>query len=164
MNSGRASRRPVTIKVLVIVIGFFAFMGFVSGALLLLGPSGRLLGLQHDILDDAPVGDFTLVGIWFVVLFGLLPSFAIYGLVSKRRWEWTDPINAWTGHLWGWTASVAVGALMLLWTAIEIALLGLLTGIGGTLQIMISIWGILTLGLTALPSVRKDMRMEKQSS
>lgn len=134
-------------------------VGFVSGIVLLASPSGEGMGLQ-DLRDDLPVADFTLVGLFFVTSYGVLPSVAAYGLWTKKRWRWTDPFNRWTGQHWAWTASAALGIIMLVWIAAETYFLGVLTGIGGALQAIISLLGLAILALVLLPSVRDGMRLE----
>lgn len=127
---------------------------------LILSPSGKAMGLDHDLLNNTPVGDFTLVGLYFLAFFGLLPTLAIYGLLTRRRWRWTDAANKWTGQHWAWTASAAVGVMLLVWIVVELSLLGFLSGIGGALQIIMSVLGVWILALCMLPSVRNSTKLK----
>jgi hypothetical protein len=47
-------------------MGPSAFVGFMSGYGLLSSPSGEGLGLSPDLLEDAPVSDYTLASLFFV--------------------------------------------------------------------------------------------------
>jgi len=152
--------RPATLKTLVAMELFFAFVGLMSGLTLLSSPSGEGLGLSQDLLEDTPVGDYMLVGLFFVVAYGILPSVTAYGLWTRRRWGWTDPLNSWTGHHWAWTASAALGILLMVWIGVEILLVGVLEGIGGTLQVIITLLGLAVLALTASPSLRRYMKSD----
>jgi hypothetical protein len=159
--SGKPSRdRPVALKILFALEGFIAFLGFASGFPLLFSPSGKTMGLSLDLLKNTPVGDFALVGLFFIAFYGILPALAAYGLWTRRRWRWTDPLNKWTGQHWGWTASVAVGVILILWIVVELILLGPLSGIGGVLQVAMTVLGISVLALAMLPSVRSNMKPE----
>ena len=152
--------RPGALKALIAIEGVFAFVGFISGYGLLSSPSGEGIGLSQDLLEHAPVSDFTLVGLWFVAFYGVLPSLAAYGLWTRKRWRWTDPVNKWTGQNWAWTLTAALGGIMLLWIALELIWVGPLGGIGGALQVIITLLGILILGLVSRPSVRDHMKLD----
>lgn len=159
MEKLHSTSRPAALVALVIIEAIMTVLGLGSAFGLLLSPSGAGFGLSLDLLENTPVGDFTLVGLFFLVFYGALPGLATYGLVTKRRWLWTDPINKWTGQYWGWTASAAVGVILLVWIAVELVLLGFLSGIGGVLQIVMALMGVLMLVLAMLPSVRSFMKL-----
>ncbi|UCE80895.1 MAG: hypothetical protein JSV94_00140 [Methanobacteriota archaeon] len=160
MNRDSSKRRPRALKLLIATEGLFALLGFASAFGLLSSPSGEGMGLPPDLLDNTPLGDFTLVGLFFVAFYGVLPTLATYGLLTRKRWRWTDVINRWTGQHWGWTASAAVGVILLLWIAVEIVLLGVLSEIGGVLQAAMAALGVWMLLLAFLPSVRSSTKLE----
>lgn len=153
--------RSASLKALIATEVVFAFLGFASGIALLSSPSGSGMGLSLDLLENTPVGDFTLVGLFFVAFYGILPSLAAYGLWTRRRWRWTDVVNEWTGQLWGWTASVALGTILIAWIIVELILLGFLDGIGGALQVVFGLVGILIVFLVMRPSVRSDLKLQE---
>lgn len=49
---------------------------------------------------------------------------------------------------------------MLLWIVVELLLLGFVTGIGGVLQVIITVLGIAVLALVTRPSVRSFMKLD----
>ena len=151
--------RPATLKILTATMAIFAVIGYGSAFALILSPSGEAIGLPSDLLDNAPVRDFTLVGLYFLAFFGILPTLATYGLITMKRWGWTDTMNKWTGQHWAWTASAASGVLLLLFIGVEVAILGVLSGIGAVLQVVMSLVGIWIMVLAFLPSVRRRLRL-----
>jgi len=159
MNHESGRKRALMLKLLIATMAVFTVTGFASAFGLLLSPSGEGMGLSLDLLENTPVGDFTLVGLFFLVFYGVLPALATYGLLTKKRWRWTDVINRWTGQHWAWTASAAVGVILLLWIAAEIMLLGILSGIGFVLQVAMTALGVWILGLAMLPSIRSSMKL-----
>lgn len=146
--------KPVAVMILIALEGVLAFLGFFSGVSFLLDPSGESHGMDTTTLEGTPVGDFTLVGLFFVIAYGILPIFAIFGLWKLPRWHWTDAINKWTGQNWAWSATVATGVILIVWIAVEVALIGSPEGFPRFLQVMMALDGIVILALAMLPRVR----------
>jgi hypothetical protein len=154
MTEAVAKSRPVAVMVLIALEVLLAFLGFASGITFLLDPSGKTHGMDTTLLATTPIGDFTLVGLFFVACYGILPSLATYGLWKLPRWRWTDAVNKWTGHNWAWTATAATGVILILWIAVEVMLVGSPNGFPRFLQVMMTLMGIVILALAMLPRVR----------
>ena len=146
--------RPVAIMILIALEAILAFLGFFSGFSFLTDPSGGSHGMDTSVLEDTPIGDYTLVGLFFVIAYGILPVFAIFGLWKLPRWHWTDAINKWTGQNWAWSATAATGVILIVWIAVEVALIGSPEGVPRFLQVVIAFDGIVLLALAMLPRVR----------
>jgi len=110
--------------------------------------------MDTTILENTPVGDFTLVGLFFVIAFGILPILVIFGLWKLPRWRWTDAFNKWTGQNWAWTATAAIGVILIVWIAVEVMLIGSPDGFPRFLQVMMTLFGVAVLALAFLPRVR----------
>lgn len=160
MGEESSRSKPAALTILIATELIFAILGFGSAFGMLSSPSGKGMGLSQDLLENTPVGDFTLVGLFFLAFYGVLPTVAVYGLITKKRWRWTDVVNKWTGQHWAWTASVALGIVLLLWIVVELSMLGFLSGIGGVLQVIMTVVGIWILALTMLPSVKSSMKFD----
>jgi len=146
--------RPVAIMILIALEAILAFLGFFSGFSFLTDPSGGSHGMDTSVLEDTPIGDYTLVGLFFVIAYGILPVFAIFGLWKLPRWHWTDAINKWTGQNWAWSATAATGVILIVWIAVEVALIGSPEGVPRFLQVVMAFDGIVLLALAMLPRVR----------
>ena len=149
-----AKSRSVAVYVLIVLEVLLAVLGFASGITFLLDPSGKLHGFDTAMLATTPIGDFTLVGLFFVACYGILPILAVYGLWKLPRWRWTDAVNKWTGQNWAWTATAATGVILIVWIAVEVMLIGSPNGFPRFLQVMMALMGIVILALAMLPRVR----------
>jgi hypothetical protein len=154
MTDAVAKSRPVAVYVLVALEALLAFLGFFSGISFLTSPSGESHGMDTTVLEGTPVGDFTLVGLFFVIAYGILPALAIYGILKLPRWRWTDAVNKWTKQNWAWTAIAATGVILIVWIAVEVAFIGSPDGFPRILQVMMTLLGIVILALAMLPRVR----------
>jgi len=154
MTEAVARSRPAAIYVLIALEALLAFLGFASGMTFLADPSGEAHDMDTSVLEGTPVGDYALVGLFFVTFYGILPILAIYGLWKLPRWRWTDAVNKWTGQNWAWTATVATGVILIVWIVVEVMLIGSPDGFPRFLQVMMTLLGIVILALAMLLRVR----------
>ncbi len=134
-------KKPLALKALIAMVMFLGLAGIPSGLLLMLKPDGSLLGLPSDMLQKLPVGDWFLVGLFLFVAYGLCSWILVYGLWTRQRWTWTAPIERLFRHHWSWAASIVMGAILIVWTGIELALWGFL---GLSVVFIVFAVGILT--------------------
>ena len=139
--SGGAGGRPASVYALMAALAFQGLSGLTGGSGLLYDPSGETLRIPLEWLAGSPFSDYTVPGLVLLTVLGVGPLVAVYGVWVRRRWAWT--------------ASVAVGAALSAWLAIEILVIGyqpepplqLIYGVVATVVI-----------LTALfPEVRADL-------
>lgn len=80
------SSRPVSIYLLMIIEVAVGIAGAVSGLLMLIDPSGAMLGLSTALLSSAPVHEYLWPGLVLLYVLGLLPLAAARGLYSNETW------------------------------------------------------------------------------
>lgn len=136
-----------------------AFFGFASGGQFLIDPSGGTHDMDTSILEGTPVGDFALVGLFFVIAYGILPILTIFGLWKLPRWRWTDVVNKWTGQNWAWTLAAATGVTLIVWIVVEVAYIGSPDGFPRFLQVMMTLFGVAILALAFVPRVRAHAKL-----
>ncbi|MEF8915725.1 hypothetical protein [Natronomonas sp.] len=135
----QARGRPLSLWLLILLLGQLSVRAFVGGGALLVAPSSTLVGLPTEPLESTPFSDFFVPGLVLLPVFGLLPAGVCYGLYANR--------------VWAWPAAVTVSVALLLWIIVEIAVglsrptiylnLGTAIGIGG---------------VAMYPAVRRDLR------
>ncbi|WP_455284711.1 hypothetical protein [[Eubacterium] cellulosolvens] len=79
--------------------------GIGSGQQLLADPSRRSLRMEFS-LEHLPVRDFTPVGAWLLIVFGVVPV-----LIARTR------------KRWAWTAALTLAAVEVIWIAVQMPLL-----------------------------------------
>lgn len=150
-NEMPARKRPLASVVLALLVLLLGIGAVISGPMLFLEPSGRLMQWSVDQLRGTPFSDYTIPGLVLFLFLGLFPIFVSVGLMAKPRWKWPDAINPSKRHHWAWAASWASGIIALIWIAVETLLLGLIS----FLQPVIAVWGALILLITFLPGVNR---------
>ncbi|MEW5747710.1 MAG: hypothetical protein AB1793_02835 [Candidatus Thermoplasmatota archaeon] len=153
---------PVSVKALIVLEAVLVFFGFASGMQFIRDPSGGTHDMDTSILEGTPVGDFLLVGLFFVTCYGVLPILIIYGLWKLPRWSWTDAINKWTGQNWAWTGAAATGVILIAWIIVEVYYIGSPEGFPRFLQVTFAVLGAVILILALLPRTRTYAKLAAQ--
>jgi hypothetical protein len=143
--------RPVSAWILMVLLAFIGVGALISGAMLFVAPDGHLMQWTTSQLAGTPFSNYVIPGLVLFTFVGVFPLFAAYGLLKRPSWTWPNAINPSKNMHWAWTASWAVGVIMLIWIAVETALLGLIS----FLQPAIAIYGVTTIALTMLPNTRR---------
>ncbi|MCL5069033.1 MAG: DUF2127 domain-containing protein [Thaumarchaeota archaeon] len=136
-------RHPLAVKILIPVQLALSILSIPSGALLLHSPGGEAIGAQtilpHLTRSLPFIHDFTVVGIFLIAVYGILPLILSYGLWDKKRWAWV--------------LTVLQGITEIGWITAEVVIfydLGFFF-----FYPIIAGMGMITVALCALPSVRK---------
>ncbi|MBN1367901.1 MAG: hypothetical protein JW967_08230 [Dehalococcoidales bacterium] len=143
--------RPVTAWILIILHFFIGFGGIISGAMLIVRPDGELMDWTPEILAGTPFNSYLIPGIILVLLIGIFPIFAGFGMLKKPVWQGINIINPSRKYHWAWAASWAVGVILLVWIIVELFMVGYIS----ILQPIVVAWGIITLILTLLPGLKR---------
>ena len=141
--------------ILLLVIGIGAL---ISGAMLFLAPDGHLLMWSVDMLKGTPFSNYLAPGLILFLFIGVFPVFVSFSLLKLPGWRWPDKINPTKQFHWAWSASWAVGVIMLIWIVTETGLLGYIS----VLQPIVALWGILIVILTLLPPTRRYCTRERR--
>jgi len=129
--------RPWSINILMTLLILLGLGGIGGGIILLSDPSGELMGLPAGLLDDLFVPDYTLPGFFLIFVMGFLP----YGVCYL----------VWAGHRLGRAAVFVLGGILICWILFQI----LLWGSPMAIQNIYLVWGLVLIGLAALPQVRE---------
>lgn len=91
-TSKEKTRRPLSVLALLALQIALAIISIPSGALLVSSPGGQALQAQTllpVLRQRLPlIQDFTPVGVFLLVVYGLLPLMFTYGLWTRKKWAW----------------------------------------------------------------------------
>ena len=133
-------KRPTGIIILVVAEVVLAITSIGGGRILLADPLGKTLGLQ-PLIPYLPFNlhDYTLVGVWLIVTFGLLPLILAAGF--------------WFRKIWAWRVGLGLGAILIIWIIAEVSMF---YSFGFTFFYpLIAGIGMITIVLLYLPSTRQ---------
>jgi peptidoglycan/LPS O-acetylase OafA/YrhL len=114
---------------LIITEAFVALSAFVAGAMFVVAPSGRLMGMTEATLARSPFGNYLVPAIVLFVVVGGTQALAAWAEI--RRWPRA-----------GWL-SVVAGVVLAGWIAVQVAMIGL----GHPMQPSLFVVGVVIAGL-----------------
>lgn len=145
------TRRPIGAWVVAGALGLIGLGGLVTGPMLIADPTGAVIGARVSWLEATPVPDWTLVGWFLLVVMGVVPSLILVGVVTRFPWPLAERLDPSHTEHWSWTATQVMGAGLLVWIALQMALIDL----HGGPQPMFAALGVVLVGVPWLPSVRR---------
>ena len=142
-------RRPLTLWPLVFLLFSLAMGGLYGGLAMLIDSTGGSLQLT-EVLPLLPVSDYTLPGLFLLIVMGVAPLVLTYGLLARPNWNWAAKLSRWSGHHWAWTGTLGLGVALACWLIVQ----GLLIGFKSPIQYITAADGLLIILLALMPSVR----------
>lgn len=143
-------KKPFTLWILVFFMIFLAIGGAVGAYHFISDPSGTSIGMAKE-LALLPVPNYTLPGIFLLVVMTLTPLFLTFGLVAKPEFPFLQNLFRFTPHHWAWTGTVILGIILMGWLIVEAYFIGIIAPI----QYVTAINGLLILLLPFIPAIKK---------
>jgi len=144
------SKRPAALITLAFCLLLLALGGFAGAYGMLMDPSGAGMGLPLSLLENTPVTDYLLPGLFLLIVYGIAPLATVYGLWTLPAWPRLQALNPARRAHWAWRAAVALGIILILWIALEFLLWGYIF----VLQPIFGVLGVVILALCYTPAVQ----------
>lgn len=149
-GAGRGLGRDVGRVVLTVVLVVEGVAAVVGGVLLLADPFGAPMGMSVTMLDGTPFASYLIPGLLLTLVLGVYPLLVAVLLWRRPAWRAMAGVERLTGCHWCWSAVVAAGVAMVLWIAVQVALLGPVSWV----QAVIAAMGLGVLAAAFMPQVR----------
>jgi hypothetical protein len=147
--SGR-SRRPWALWPLLAAMAFLAMGGFFGGISFITDTTGAGIGAKLSWLENTPVNDFLLPGLFLLGVYGIGTAILMVALIWPFSPGPLRRLDAALHHRWAWAGTMLAGAVLIVWILYEFVILAdrmilqpLLIGVG-----------IVMMAIPLLPSMR----------
>ncbi|MEW6027967.1 MAG: hypothetical protein ACOYZ8_15410 [Chloroflexota bacterium] len=148
-------RKPIALWLLVALLIFLAVGGLYGGILMLTDPSGKSLQMD-SVLPQLLVPNYVLPGLFLLFVMGLTPLFLTFSLLARPNWPRLQSLSP--RRYWAWTATLALGVLLILWLTLQ----AFLIGFQWPIQYVTAANGLLIVLLALIPQVKKHFEIAPQ--
>jgi len=108
----KLSKIKRTRNLFLIVLGFLA-LGAIGGSIvLIISPSGEMLGLPISEFKNIPFSSFLIPGIILFSVLGLVPILLIIALLKKPESKLAEKFNIFKDMHWSWTYCIYVAFIL----------------------------------------------------
>jgi hypothetical protein len=112
--------RPASVVVLAAILVLLT-IGCVQGGVAMIVDPVEPLGMPTSYLDDTPIDDYVLPGIFLLAL-GTASLVTSAGLIFRWDWRWAHAVEARAGHRWPWIGALATGGVLFAFELLELFL------------------------------------------
>ena len=110
-------------NIFLMILGFLAIGAIGGGGMLIMSPSGALLGITASELQNSPFNSYLIPGIMLFTILGLLPIMIIFALLKKSESKLAESINIYKDMHWSWTFSIYLSIALIGWIQIQMIFL-----------------------------------------
>ena len=134
------------------LLAFLAIGGFVGGLAFVTDPTGASIGARSTWLEETPVSDFLLPGLFLLVVFGIGSLVLISGLLWRPAPGVLGRIDATLHHHWAWLGTIVMGCTLVAWILFELMIFSERM----VLQPILLGVGVAMVAICAVPSIRRS--------
>jgi hypothetical protein len=142
--------RPFLVWLLIVLQLLLGVGALGGGGQFIAAPDGSIINMPISVLQNSPFKNYLIPGLILFVFVGLFPVAVAYSLWKLPAWRWPNAINPFKKMHWSWAASLAAGAIVLIWITVEVQFMTPVF-----IHFFYLGWGIVLILLTLLPAVRR---------
>ena len=139
-----------TRNLLITLLVFLGLGAIGGGAVFIISPSGKLMGMPLSILNPSPFYNFLIPGIILFLMLGVLPILLSIALIKKPQSKLAEHFNFCHDMHWSWTFSIYIAFTLIFWIQIEMVLLNAVSWLH-TIYILLA---VLIIFVALLPQAR----------
>lgn len=140
-----------------VLIGLLLFLGLgaiCGGAVLIISPSGKLMGMPLSLLKSSPFNDFLIPGIILFLVIGIVPILLATALLKKPSSKLAEQFNFFKDMHWVWSYTIYMAFTLILWIQIEMLLLSAVSW----LHTFYMLLAVIIIFVALLPQVRDQYK------
>ena len=138
-------------NIFLIILGFLAIGAIGGGVVLIISPTGELIGLPLSEFKNIPFNSYLIPGIILFSVLGLIPILLIIALLKKPDSKLAEQINVFSDMHWSWTCSIYIAFTLICWVHIQLIFL---QGVVHWLHTFYMLYAIVIIIIALLPQVR----------
>lgn len=106
-------------NILLFLLSFLGFSAIGGGGVLIISPTGEMIGMPLSLLKNSPFGSFLIPGSILFTIFGLFPILLTFALIKKPDSRLAERLNFFRDMRWAWTFTVYTAFALIIWLQTE---------------------------------------------
>ena len=151
MKNNKEKTSKTARNILLLVLAFLSLGAIGGGIVLIISPTGELMGMPLSEFKNIPFDSFMIPGIFLLVVLGIIPSMLIIALIKKPDSSLAESLNIFKDMHWTWSLCIYIAFILIAWIHIELIFM---QGAVHWLQTFYMAYAVLILTLALLPGVR----------
>lgn len=116
-------RTKIIQNIFLIVLGFLALGAIGGGIVLIISPTGELIGIPLSEFKNIPFNSYLIPGIILFSVLGVMPLLLIGALLRKPESKLAEQINVFKDMHWSWSYSIYIAFTLIGWVHIQLIFL-----------------------------------------
>ena len=122
-NEEKVMEIKIIRNIFLIVLGFLALGAIGGGVVLIISPTGELIGIPLSEFKNIPFNSYLIPGIILFSVLGVIPLLLIGALLKKPESKLAEQINVFKDMHWSWTYSIYIAFTLIGWVHIQLIFL-----------------------------------------
>lgn len=110
-------------NLLIFLLAFLGVGAIGGGGVLIISPSGKLIGMPLSMLDKSPFDSFLIPAIILFLVLGVFPCVLAFALLKKSENKFFEQLNFFNDMHWAWAFSIYVAFALIIWIQLEMVFL-----------------------------------------
>lgn len=110
-------------NILLFLLLFLGLGALFGGGVLIILPSGKLIGMPLSLLNKSPFSDFLFPGIILFGVLGVFPVLLVFALINKPSNPFLESVNFFSDMHWSWSFSIYTAFALIIWIQVEMMFL-----------------------------------------
>lgn len=112
-------RSTVIRNILIFLLSFLGLGAIGGGGVLIISPTGEMIGMPLSMLSRSPFSTFLIPGIILFLTLGIFPFLVCFGLLKKPESRLAEHFNFFADMHWAWSYSIYTGFALIIWLQTE---------------------------------------------
>ena len=145
-------KTKITRNFFLVLLGLLSIGAIGGGTILIISPSGELLGIPLSEYKNLPFNSYLIPGIILFTILGIIPALLVIALIKKPTSKIAERLNLFSDMHWSWTFSIYIAFTLICWIHIQLIFL---QGVVHWLHTFYMLYAILILIVALLPRMRQ---------
>ncbi len=137
-------------NILIFLLSFLGLGAIGGGGVLIISPTGELIGMPLSMLKSSPFDTFLIPGIVLFLVLGIVPFVVVFGLLKRPESRVAERLNFFKDMHWAWSYTIYIAVALIIWLQVEMFFIQGVSWLHNFYMLL----GLMVIFLALMPQVR----------